>query len=171
MEAAEHTQRNLCGWQPHEPALPTSRPALATMTQPRFWLPSGHLFAFISSPPTQGKTCIVSEAERELLCHCSAVVSSGKGLSSFQSLFLSGPTCGGTWGSLKGANCSCTIKSRGVSRPPRSPGQLSPKEETVALLIRALTFTWLLFNTHSTLPQTPIQNIDISADRLGQILE
>lgn len=94
-----------------------------------------------------------------------------KGLSGFESLFLSSSTCGGTWGSSKGANCSCTIKYWGVSRPLRSPGQHSPNKETVALLIRALTFTWLLFNTHSTLPQTPIQNIDISADRLGQILE
>lgn len=124
---------------------------------------------FLATP--QEKTPIVSEAKRKLLCHSDAVVLSGKGLSSFKSLFLSGFMCRGTWGSSKGANCSCTIKHRGVSRPPRSPGQHGPNEETVALLIRALTFTWLLFNTHSTLPQTPIQNIDISADRLGQILE
>lgn len=145
------------------PALPPTRRGSVPIT--------GSPFHLISMPATQEKTVLSPRAKRKLLCHLSAVVLSGNGLSSFESLFLSGSACGGTWGSSKGANCSCTIKYRGVSRPPRSLGQHGPNKETVALLIRALTFTWLLFNTHSTLPQTPIQNIDISADRLGQILE
>lgn len=87
-----------------------------------------------------------------------------------EGLFLSGSVSGGVGGS---SQCRLQLHNgiAGCAPASWSHGQRGPNEETVAFLIRALTLTWLLFNAHSSLPQTPIQNIDISADRLGQILE